>query len=71
MSKISKNVLAMVAAGGSDAAAPPSTNPEADGGDVDADEDGIVEVDPSASRAERRRAERSNRKNASKKKKRR
>ena len=37
----------------------------------DADEDGIVEVDPNASRAERRRAERSNRKNASKKKKRR
>jgi hypothetical protein len=38
---------------------------------MDADEDGIVEVDPNASRAERRRAERSNRKNASKKKKRR
>lgn len=40
-------------------------------GEMDADEDGIVEVDPNASRAERRRAERSNRKNTSKKKKRR
>ena len=40
-------------------------------GEIDADEDGIVEVDPNASRAERRRAERSNRKNASKKKKKR
>ena len=40
-------------------------------GEMDANEDGIVEVDPDASRAERRRAERSNRKNASKKKKRR
>ena len=39
-------------------------------GEMDADEDGIVEVDPNASRAERRRAERSNRKNTSKKKRR-
>jgi preprotein translocase subunit SecA len=40
-------------------------------GEMNADEGGIVEVDLNASRAERRRAERSNRKNAPKKKKRR
>jgi len=42
-------------------------------GEMESEEDGIVEVDPNAPRAERRRAERSNRKskNASKKKKRR
>ena len=41
-------------------------------GEMDADEDGIVEVDENATRAERRRAERTNRKckNASKKKRR-
>ena len=42
-------------------------------GEMESEEDGIVEVDPNAPRAQRRRAERSNRKskNASKKKKRR
>jgi preprotein translocase subunit SecA len=36
-------------------------------GEMESDEDGIVEVDPNASRAERRRAERQNRKGSSKK----
>jgi len=31
-------------------------------GEMEAEEDGIVEVDPNATRAERRRAERNNRK---------
>jgi len=39
-------------------------------GEMEAEADGIVEVDPNASRAERRRAERSNRKSSSKKKRR-
>ena len=39
-------------------------------GEMEAEEDGIVEVDPDASRAERRRAERQNRKSSNKKKRR-
>jgi preprotein translocase subunit SecA len=39
-------------------------------GEMEAEDDGIVEVDPNASRAERRRAERNNRKGSSKKKRR-